>query len=201
MRPHRDGKGALIVVKVGGGVSAIPGGLGLVGTSLAEAAKQTSLVVIPGGGAFADAVRAFDKAHGLTPDAAHWMAILGMDQFAHVLAAATPDALIVESSPEMKQAVGQGQVPILAPYRWLRRADELPRSWEVTSDSLAAYLAGLLGAIRLILVKPVESDRSDGRELVDPYFFKALPAGLEWTCVTPTGFAAWSRTLPPRTGA
>ena len=47
-----------------------------------------------------------------------------------------------------------GRVPVIAPYRWLREADPLPHSWDVTSDSIAAWLASALGAARLVLVKP-----------------------------------------------
>jgi type VI secretion system protein ImpG len=55
-------------------------------------------------------------------------------------------------------------LPIVAPYHWLRAVDPLPHSWDVTSDSIAAWVAGAVGAQRLLLVKPV----SDGG--VDRYF-------------------------------
>jgi hypothetical protein len=67
----------------------------------------------------------------------------------------------------------KGQVPVLAPYCWLREADPLPHSWEVTSDSLAAWIAGALGAARLAIVKP---PGARGGELVDRAFFRILPA-------------------------
>ena len=35
----------------------------------------------------------------------------------------------------------------------MARAAALPETWELTSDSLAAWLAGALGAGRLVLVK------------------------------------------------
>jgi hypothetical protein len=70
---------------------------------------------------------------------------------------------------------------VLAPYRWLRGANELPHTWAVTSDSLAAYLAGLLGAERLVLVKPKEG----GMELTDSYFARTLPDGLRLDVIGP----------------
>ena len=36
----------------------------------------------------------------------------------------------------------------------MRSADALPHSWEVTSDSIAAFVAGALDAGRLVLIKP-----------------------------------------------
>lgn len=168
----------LAVVKVGGSLAGQPGALERVGRALAQARDMRPLVVIPGGGPFADAVREFDRQSGLSPDAAHWMAILAMDQFAYVLGDRVPGGQVVTDAREVGEALQRHQVPILAPARWLRAADELPHSWEVTSDSLAAYLAVLLGADELVLVKPV----AGGRELLDSYFFRVAPV-LRWSVV------------------
>jgi 5-(aminomethyl)-3-furanmethanol phosphate kinase len=165
--------GRLIVVKVGGGLSATPGALEAVGRALAEAGRRHRLLVVPGGGPFADAVRAFDRREGLSADAAHWMAILAMDQYAYVLADRISGGVIVEEPGEIREVLSAGKIPIIAPARWMRSADVLPHSWEVTSDSIAAFVAGALGAGRLALIKPAVSDHS-----VDCYFRTALPAGM-----------------------
>ena len=175
MSPETSGR--LTVIKVGGGVARIPGLLPRIGAAIAQAAKRHPLVVLPGGGDFADQVREFDRAHSLSADASHWMAILAMDQYAFALADLIGGSRLVEDRPGMLTAQAEGAVPVLAPARWLRAADELPHSWEVTSDSLAAYLATLLGAERLILVKPV----AGGVELTDPWFLRTVPAGLRWS--------------------
>ncbi len=75
---------------------------------------------------------------------------------------------------------------MLAPSRWLRATDELPHRWEVTSDSLAAYLATLLGAGALLLVKPV----SGGTELVDDWFLRVAPTDLRVRIVGAGEFAS-----------
>ena len=168
--------GSLLVVKIGGGLLRVPGTLDRLGGALSRAAARRSLVVIPGGGPFAEEVRRFQREHGLAATAAHWMAILGMDQYAQAIADHTPNGLVVDDRAGVDAAQASGAVPILAPFRWLRAADELPHSWEVTSDSLAAYLATLLGAEELVLVKPV----AGGDELTDPYFRRTLPAGMRW---------------------
>jgi len=173
---------SLTVVKVGGGLAASADALGRVARAVARAAVTRRLVVVPGGGPFADAVRAFDAAHRLSPTAAHWMAILAMDQYAFALGDTISGGRVVEDRAGIRDAHLAGAIPILAPSRWLRAADELPHAWEVTSDSLAAYLATLLGADELILVKPV----SGGPDLADPYFSRALPAGMRWRIVDPT---------------
>jgi aspartokinase-like uncharacterized kinase len=168
--------GNLLVVKVGGGLLREPGALDRMGAALGRVAARRSLVVIPGGGPFADLVRRFEQEQGLSATAAHWMAILGMDQYAQAIADRTQNGLVVEDRMGIDAAHAVGAVPILAPFRWLHATDELPHSWDVTSDSLAAYLATLLGAAELVLVKPV----AGGDELTDPYFRRTLAAGMRW---------------------
>jgi 5-(aminomethyl)-3-furanmethanol phosphate kinase len=170
--------GRLSVVKVGGGLAATPGALDAVGAALAAAGRRHRIVVVPGGGPFADAVREFERREQLSADAAHWMAILGMDQYAHVLAERIPDARLVEEPGAIGAAAG---VAVLAPYRWMRAADVLPHTWGATSDSVAAFVAGALDAERLVLVKPV--DGGPGPEMVDPCFASVLPAGLRWAVI------------------
>ncbi|MDH4131286.1 MAG: uridylate kinase, partial [Gemmatimonadota bacterium] len=109
----------LRAIKVGGSLAGITGALPRAGQVLAQAAARQPTVVLPGGGPFADAVRAFDQSHGLSDDAAHWMAILAMDQYAHVLADHVPGSRLVRSLPQIRAAHEAGAVPILAPARWL----------------------------------------------------------------------------------
>ena len=106
---------------------------------------------MPGGGEFADAVREHDRRFGLRPQTAHWMAILAMDQFGWALADLIPGAArCADLGP-----VRDGAVSVLLPAALLAERDPLPASWAVTSDSIAAWVAGAAGAERLVLVKPV----------------------------------------------
>jgi aspartokinase-like uncharacterized kinase len=75
------------VVKLGGGVLAHAEHFDAVLTTIATASRERRLLVVPGGGPFADAVREVDRKLGLGDDAAHWMAVLAMDQYAHLVAA------------------------------------------------------------------------------------------------------------------
>lgn len=175
-----SGAGRVSVVKVGGGLTRTAGALDAVAAALAAAGRRHRIVVVPGGGPFADTVRAFDRGARLSADAAHWMAILGMDQYAHVLAERVQDAVLVEEPGGIAAAIGERGVAVLAPYRWMRAADVLPHTWEATSDSVAAYVAGALDAERLVLIKPIDGPAAD---LVDRSFALVLPAGLPWTAI------------------
>src|SRR5439155_1451649 len=126
------------------------------------------------GGPFAEAVRTMFRRMKIGEDAAHWMAVLGMDQYAHALTARLPSAVLVEQESEIAAAREAGRLPVLAPYRWVRTADPLPHSWEVTSDSIAARLAGVLGARPIVLIKPAGGDPP---KPLDPFFLRTPPAG------------------------
>jgi aspartokinase-like uncharacterized kinase len=162
-------------VKVGGGLAAQEAALDRTARALVVASRRHRLVVVPGGGPFADAVRAFDAVHGLSADAAHWMAIAAMNQYAYALADRIGGAVLVESAAEMAAAHAEELLPVLAPARWLRAADVLPHSWDATSDSAAAFLAGALDAAALVLVKPVGGEVP---ALTDAHFMQHLPRGL-----------------------
>jgi 5-(aminomethyl)-3-furanmethanol phosphate kinase len=160
------------VVKLGGGLLAQRAYLDPVLETIAAAARTRRLLVVPGGGPFADAVRDVDRRLGLSDDAAHWMAILAMDQMAHLVASRLTGSVLVTTPDEIAGALERTQVPVLAPSRWLRNADPLPHSWDVTSDSIAAWVAAILVVPRLVLIKPsgVRLDQS----AVDAYFPRAL---------------------------
>ena len=172
---HRSRNG-ISVIKVGGALAAIPHALNRVCAELTRVSQDHRLLVVPGGGPFADAVREFERRVGTSSDAAHWMAILAMDQYAHVLASRIVGALLVEEPGAVAETVALGQAAVLAPSRWMRSADVLPHSWEATSDSIAAFVAGALDAARLILIKPTTTG-----ETLDPYFTTALPQGLPYS--------------------
>lgn len=177
MRPESD---APVVVKLGGGLLETPGALEASVQAVAALAVRWRVVVVPGGGPLADAVRRLDERIGLSDDAAHWMAILAMDQYAHVLAERIERSVLVEEPGGIAEAFAAGRVAVLAPSRWMRSADVLPHTWDATSDSVAAFVAGALGARHLVLVKPADGEPET---LVDRCFSLVVPAGLPWTAV------------------
>ena len=168
-----------VVVKVGGGTLASPADLEAVCAAL-EGWAPARVLVVPGGGPFADAVREIDRRHRLADDVAHWMAVRAMDVFAEQLASRFVRGELVALPDAVRAAVRRGRLPILAPYQWVRRNDALPHSWSVTSDSIAAWLAGEAGASQVILIKP---RGAQGPVLTDPYFRAALPPGVRATVV------------------
>ena len=160
-----------VILKVGGSLLAYPEELDEVARVLGETQTTTSpLLIVPGGGPFADSVREVDRAISLSDDAAHWMAILAMDHYALLLADRIRGAAITESLAESIAVATSGGVPILAPYRWLRSSDPLPHSWDVTSDSIALWIAIQCRAHTLALVKSSPAASRPFADAVDRFF-------------------------------
>jgi 5-(aminomethyl)-3-furanmethanol phosphate kinase len=115
------------------------------------------VVIVPGGGPFADTVRSAQRRMGFGDRAAHEMAILAMEQFGRALASLDTRLSPADTVEAIRGDLDAGRVPVWMPARLALRADDIaPPSWELTSDSLAAWLAARIGARRLFLVKHVE---------------------------------------------
>jgi aspartokinase-like uncharacterized kinase len=110
-------------------------------------------VVVPGGGIFADAVRTGQTAFRFSDGAAHRMALLAMEQYALLLADLAPMLRPCASEGEIAAALASRAVALWRPCAMVEADPGVAASWEVTSDSLAAWLARRLGAAKLVLVK------------------------------------------------
>ncbi|MDY6901420.1 MAG: amino acid kinase [Cyanobacteriota bacterium] len=126
----------MIVLKIGG--SLIKEGYEII--EFLEKNLQTSkfgIVVVPGGGPFAETVRRYSN--NISTHSAHFMAILAMNQYGIYLS----DGKIktIESFDELTDGLS-----ILLPYKVLRQMDPLNHSWDVTSDTIAAWVAKQLNA-------------------------------------------------------
>ena len=95
-----------IVVKLGGGLLAHPAHFDTALAAIRDAADERRLLVVPGGGPFADTVRRMDRQFKLSDDAAHWMAVLAMDQYAHLVASRLAGSVLVADPGETAAALG-----------------------------------------------------------------------------------------------
>jgi aspartokinase-like uncharacterized kinase len=111
------------------------------------------VVLVPGGGPWADEVRAAQKREGFGNRVAHRQALRAMEQYGWILAATRPGFVPVDSIAAIQEVLKKGQVPVWMPYEMVAADPLIPETWDVTSDSLAAWLAGKLNAMVLLLVK------------------------------------------------
>jgi aspartokinase-like uncharacterized kinase len=111
------------------------------------------IVVVPGGGPFAEAIRALQPRLKFNDAIAHRMGVLAMEQYAHMLCGMCRGLVPADSEAAIESALRRKSIPIWLPSRMLTRSRHLPQNWDVTSDSLAAWLAMKLSARCLLLVK------------------------------------------------
>lgn len=109
-------------------------------------------VVVPGGGPFADTVRDAQARLGFHDLAAHRMAILAMQQYGLMLQALEPRLGLAETSTDLA-AIPPGAGTVWLPWRMVGLEPGIEPSWDVTSDSLALWLARHLDSLQLLLVK------------------------------------------------
>ncbi|AKB85817.1 delta 1-pyrroline-5-carboxylate synthetase [Methanococcoides methylutens MM1] len=121
--------------------------------------SKVKVVVVPGGGAFANVIREASRTYSLSEEASHWMAISAMEQYAYLLNDRT-DIPLIDDTEQIPDGFS-----ILLPYRLLKENDELEHSWDVTSDTIAAWITKRIGAM---LVKATDVDGVlNGDELIE----------------------------------
>ncbi len=119
-----------------------------------QALSQTNVVIVPGGGPFADTVRVAQTRWHFDEHTAHHMAIIAMQQFGRMLVGLCPKLKATTRLEALPQSCGNSKV-------WLPNPEVLdqagiPATWDISSDSLAAWLAGEINAQHLLLVKSLD---------------------------------------------
>jgi 5-(aminomethyl)-3-furanmethanol phosphate kinase len=147
------------IVKLGGSLAgdpALPHWL----TAIGEHGGK--VVIVPGGGPFADRVRAAQIEQGFDDARAHHLALLAMEQYGRQLTEINPHFIPAKTITEIESILSAKHIPVWMPADMVLAADDIPASWDMTSDSLAAWLAAELQASGLLLIKSCDlSDHCD----------------------------------------
>ena len=117
------------------------------------------VVLVPGGGPFAEQVRVAQTQWKFSDQIAHRMALLAMDQNAWMLAGLCETLVPALTHTAIQSGLEAARIPVWVPSKMLLNKQDIPQNWAVTSDSLAAWLALKLGAEQLVLVKSVSHER------------------------------------------
>lgn len=163
------------VVKLGGSLATaetLPAWLDVL-----SSCGRGEVVVVPGGGPFAELVQKSQEYWCFDDASAHFMALLAMAQYGLMLAGVKRDLVPVELESDMRRVLESSGVPVWLPTLMVNDDPAVEHSWDVTSDSLAAWLARRLQASDLLLVKSVAAadlphsvDELVRRGIVDPAF-------------------------------
>ena len=140
-----------MVIKLGGSLAAFADLRALL--SLLAGQTRRSVLLVPGGGLFADAVRAAQGVQPFNDGTAHRMALLAMDQYGLMLRGLAPSLGLAVDAESVARAAVTAKTTIWLPSRHITGHPAIAESWNVTADSLAAWLAGEINAAHLLLIK------------------------------------------------
>ena len=118
--------------------------------------QHQRVVIVVGGGIFAEQVRIAQQHWEFNDECAHAMALLAMQQMARLVKGLKADVELAHSV----RAIQQSPSNIIV---WSPDINELnnagvPATWDITSDSLAAWLADRLSADKLLVIKSAAID-------------------------------------------
>lgn len=177
------------VLKIGGSL-AETGRLEAVVARVARARRP--LVLVPGGGKYADEVRARQRTEGFPDGEAHRLAILAMHRTAADMIEMQPRLAAAEGMRDIRALLRGARIPVWLPARMALADMAIPRDWSITSDGLAARLAERMGGLGVLLLKSVRVRAGAGGAalaasgVVDPAFpVICRRAGLWWRVLGP----------------
>ena len=133
------------VVKIGG--SLFPD----YAIDLADKLKNTESLIILGGGEFANLIRKYDEDINFSDETNHWTAIECMDIISKLVNDKVKSTKLAYSIDEANEISDKGFTPIFVVSEFLKTNDPFDCSWDVTSDSIAAYVADMFNANLLIV--------------------------------------------------
>ncbi len=157
-----------------------------------ELSLKLSIVIVPGGGAFADFIRARSARRKTSEKISHAQAVLSVGQFGYELAARFKNGIAARNRSQVEAAFKSGATPVFIPYPYAVEEKRIPATWNTTSDTIAAETCRYLGIGGLVLLKSVDGITENGRlkttagkaslknsSVVDPVFNRHLEPGWD----------------------
>jgi aspartokinase-like uncharacterized kinase len=141
----------MIVLKLGGSLLSKPNLQQWL--SLVSQQGKGQLVIVPGGGVFADQVRVTQKQWQYSDKIAHQMAILATHQMALLFKGLCADLVLTHKIASITAILQKNKVLVWLPDITELEALGVAETWDITSDSLAVYLAKQLKAETVFLIK------------------------------------------------
>jgi 5-(aminomethyl)-3-furanmethanol phosphate kinase len=146
---------SMVIIKLGGSLDASRSLLQCL-QRIEQRYPNVATVIVPGGGLFADQVRLAQQRWAFDDNIAHNMALLAMQQMALLIKGLKKNFVLAHKISSIHQ---QSQhTTIWSPDIHELNNAGIPANWDVTSDSLAAWLAQQLAADELVLIKSAAID-------------------------------------------
>ena len=122
---------------------------------IAALAEQYRIVLMPGGGRAAKRIKANQRAEGTDFHECWKAGVLCLEVNAKLLASYSTAFVTVASLADVVQCQADRKVAVFAPAGAILNSVQLPRDWEVTTDSMGLHFASAFGAARYVIVSDV----------------------------------------------
>ncbi len=179
------------IIKLGGSLGGTKT-IDMLANTIDKLSLEFSLVILPGGGEYADFIREKSKSIKATEKTTHAQAVLATAQYGHYLASIIRQSVIAHSNADVNKALQQNKTPVFIPYPLALDCNKVPASWDATSDTISAVVCQELRFGGLILLKSVDGIMIDGKlaptvtrneatrsGVVDPLFCRRLGEGWD----------------------
>ena len=127
--------------------------------------KHRKLIIVPGGSIFAQHIRNTQQQWKFNNNAAHKMALLAMEQYAYLMQSYAPPLQTTDTINGIKSIIKAQKIPLWLPSKMSNKATDIPCNWQISSDSLALWLAKRLHAKHMILIKSLDNQGMNARQL------------------------------------
>ncbi|NHJ46815.1 MAG: hypothetical protein FK733_03415 [Asgard group archaeon] len=147
------------LIKVGGSISERGSHkqLRILGQELHEIYLQKkNFIILGGGGVFVEEIRQLQKEICFSDEAAHWMAIYGMEQYALLLQEIIPNSRLIDVYLLESEETSLSALPILKVFKFMKNSSTLEHTWNTTSDAIACEIASYLKLKKIVFVKDVD---------------------------------------------
>ncbi|MFX1394040.1 MAG: hypothetical protein ACFFAH_10740 [Promethearchaeota archaeon] len=156
-----------IIVKIGGKILEDPEDLGSTISQLKHLLDKNSvqkIIIITGGGSYANFIRVIDQKLNIGNDLAHWMAVYAMNHNGKLLSEKYSFIKLFDDFTELQ--LSTELFSIFLPFNYLYKFDELPHSWDVTSDSIILYFTHKLELNKCFLIKDIDGIINNDNQVI-----------------------------------
>lgn len=116
-----------------------------------------NLIIVVGGGAFTDSVRSVYKERKMSEKTGHYIALKATEMFSHLLKEINNEITLISQISLLKQK--SNKIKIWMPSKALKNEPSFIRTWESTSDSVAAWLHRRIRSKGLLFIKSLRLEK------------------------------------------
>jgi 5-(aminomethyl)-3-furanmethanol phosphate kinase len=136
------------------------------------------LLIMPGGGPTDKTIESLDRRHPFHRNTHHRACARAQDQTGLMISDPCFSSSLqpAETLEEVRCIIDSGRVAVLLPSRLIAMLDPFERTWDITSDAMAVWLAWLVSARRAVILTDVDGIFTPGHINEEGYLIPSITA-------------------------